>query len=209
MELFLLCYFQAPIEDTHPYIIAEKWKKLQTAALDLQNLTPEKVYSVSYESLLENKDEVIAKLGKFIILNDFSHNLESKSSKSNNFGIADADSFTKTQLSKWKKNNELSKIDISHIEASCFNEMKILGYNPASNERPTISQIDIEKFEAENIIGNKEKQEKLKDEDKEDWKRRQNQEKILKEIFCNELEIVIDDKAEDEKSASKPRLQYK
>ena len=100
MELFLHCYFQAPIEDTHPYIIAEKWKKLQTAALDLQNLTPEKVYSVSYESLLENKDEVIAKLGKFIILNDFSHNLESKSSKSNNFGIADADSFTKTQLSK-------------------------------------------------------------------------------------------------------------
>ena len=209
MELFLLCYFQAPIEDTHPYIIAEKWKKLQTAALDLQNLAPEKVYSVSYESLLENKDEVIAKLGKFIILSDFSREVESESSKSNNFGIVDAESFTKKQLSKWKNNNELSKIDISHIEASCFNEMKILGYNPANNERPTISQIDIEKFEAENIIGNKEKQERLKDEDKEDWERRQNQERILKDIFCNELEIVINDNVEDENSASKPRLQYK
>ena len=188
---------------------------MQTAALDLQNLAPEKVYSVSYESLLENKEEVIAKLGTFIIPNDSSHELERKSSQSNNLrlwqnlGIADAESFTKNQLNKWKKNNELSKIDISHIEASCFNEMKILGYKPASNERPTISQIDIEKFEAENIIGNKEKQERLKDEDKEDWERRQNQERILKDIFCNEFELVINDNVEDENSASKPRLQYK
>ena len=196
------------------------------AAFDLQNSAPEKVYPISYESLLQNKDEVMGNLGKFIIsqkLQDSRPKPIRKSSRvlvqteaerrSNssrlwqNLNIAD-DTFIKNQLSKWKNNNELSNIDISHIEASCFHEMKSLGYQPASNERPTVSQIDVEKFEAENVIGNKEKQERLRTEDKEDWERRQNQEKILKDIFRNELEIVIDDKADqDGKSTSKSGLQ--
>lgn len=201
-----LSFKKAPIGDSHLFVIAEKWKKLQQNVFDLiEKVSKDKMYLISYESLLKDKEAELQALSGFLLGTETKEAIvdmnqhdkyiteeaalraeKSKLWQNLNRKI----SLVEEQMIKAESHPGLSEADIKHIEASCFNEMEKLGYALVNKEHiPRVTQLEIEQFEQENEEGNKLKQEKLKMEDPEDWQRRQNQADVLKTLKIERVEL--------------------
>jgi hypothetical protein len=48
-----------PVGDKHYYAIVKKWAKLQEQAIAILESTPDIIFNIKYEELLENKEDVI------------------------------------------------------------------------------------------------------------------------------------------------------
>ena len=144
--------------------------------------------SISYESLLDDKESCLDSIGQFI------EEAGVTSDGIRNEGYQQENSFKESSLvTEILNSNELTELDHAHIEAACFDQMIQLGYIPLHESRPQVSQIDLEQFYKENEIGKQQKKAQLKLDDPTDWSNRQQQEKILKKF--SDTFVTLEDTA--------------
>ena len=222
-----LSFKKAPIGDWHYYMIAEKWNQLQKVALILSQTMPKDTFvSISYESLLNDKESCLESLSPFFgasengVTNQAYH---SDRTKQESIARAEKSSLWKNltrgksfeiekldKLDTSSNSNELTELDHLHIEAACFDQMVRLGYQPVHDTRPEVSQIEMEAFKNDNEIGKANKERELKSDDPTDWSNRQKQEDILKKFsstFVTLQDVSTNDKQKTwEWKTLKPKL---
>jgi uncharacterized membrane protein YfcA len=208
---------KAPVGNSHLYVISKMWSKLQQVALNLVKIAPEKVYTISYEALLKDKEKQLDKLAPFITgglpdedLQSHEENYNSESSNEARLragksklwqNLTRGDSFRKEQLCKWRQTDDMTETDISHVEAGCYDEMLELGYVPVAQKKIDYRSVEIIQFEKENEEGNKRRKEQLKEEDNDDWERREKQEAVFRKFSKTSKDLAtIENGAFDNKN---------
>uniref|UniRef100_A0A7S1CVT8 Protein kinase domain-containing protein n=1 Tax=Skeletonema marinoi TaxID=267567 RepID=A0A7S1CVT8_9STRA len=61
-----MSFMNTPVGDKHYYAIVKKWAKLQEQAIAILESTPDIIFNIKYEELLENKEDVISCIYDFI-----------------------------------------------------------------------------------------------------------------------------------------------
>ena len=183
-----LSFTKAVIGDKHPYFIAKQWNELQELCIAQMNwLGEDSIFALSYENLLENPEQVVRKLCKFLnikfsnkMLNFHTSKEAERSAKSSSLW-ENLSQPIKTNNSK-KFMNELTTEEIKIIESITGNVMDTLGYERAvvkKGEEQIYSDGDIEKFAQENAEAKIKKSSQV---DPEDLKRRKLQTGFLEQI---------------------------
>eukprot|EP00985_Skeletonema_marinoi_P007041 scaffold3091_cov103-Skeletonema_marinoi.AAC.2 len=187
-----------------------KWAKLQEQAIAILESTPDIIFNIKYEELLENKEDAINCIYDFIGDRRFggvkrqasvmsiapvaaSVNQAKRGSESfkahtlsQQFkNLCRGDSFAKEQMAKWKHpETGLKRDDLMIIESLAYDAMKYFGYEAAHVENPCdvlqFTDAQLREFAILNKEGVEEMIEKLKEEDIADYNRRVHQSEVLK-----------------------------
>lgn len=194
-----MSFQRAPVGDYHYYYIINKWSGLQRDCIKVMKQTPEIVFKVSYEELLENKALCLQKMFEFMKaarydINKVVDTAGSKEAKkaasiSKQWGnlLRTDQEFISNQSCKWKK-EEMPEQDIRMIETICSDVMNYLGYQTVTTGDCIFTDDDLEQFNDLNNQGIARKQKDMEEESPEDLQQRQFQASILKEQFVsNEL----------------------
>jgi len=204
-----MSFMNTPVGDKHYYAIVKKWAKLQKQAIAILEDTPELIFNIKYEELLENKEDAISCIYDFIGDRRFGGvkrqasvmsiapvaasvnqaKLGSESFKAHTLSqqfknLVRGNSFVKEQMAKWKHpETGLKKDALMIIESLAYDAIKYFGYEAAYVEAPCdvlqFTEAQLEQFDTLNKEGIEEMYEKLKQENIADFNRRVYQAEIL------------------------------
>ena len=200
---------KTPVDDCHYYPITKKWVSLQHHALRIIDDCPSILHKVHYESILSDKEAVIADIYDFIGERRFggvgrqasvlflkpvkecvNHAKNGRQTKIANKlsvqfeNLHRGDSFLVSQHEKWKQpENKLGMKDIHMIESIAHEMMVKLGYELQLVGKCLnvlkFKQEDIKRYEEENIQAIEKMHEELKKKAPEDFGRRAKQANVL------------------------------
>ena len=215
-----LSFFKAPVGDSHYYVIAETWRRLQEVAIDLCNSLPEGiVHQMSYESLLENKKETLEVLFNFLnatvnaeVLSAHTSKEARRRAKQSSLwkNLVRGESILGEQMEKWKRPGGLTDDDAKMIEAQCKGVMGILGYKlEHKHHLPEFSEEEVAEFRRLNEEGKAAKKTALRERDPEDCERRELQASVLEKrvVRVKESEQPENHENEEGKAAKKTAVQ--
>ena len=144
--------------NSHVYVEAENWAKLQRTAAELPE---DSVYRVNYESVVGDKGKQMDQLDDFL-----------------SGGAPDKKTKTK-QTEGWKATGKLTDEDVKLIESACFSEMKDLGYKTVSKSKPKVSKNEIEEFRTTHDEGLQKRNDILREDNPKEWDRSEKQRLVL------------------------------
>jgi hypothetical protein len=171
----------APIGPSHFYIISKQIASEQKIALDLLKTYP-LVHTVSYESLLQDLESQMQLLDQFI---------GECGSNTNSYcavqlviscllkSISRGNGFKAVQMSKWEPYYEKDGVELEMVESACWEIMEELQYFHFTDRKMEYTKEEIEDFKDEDKREREEKNIALKEEDFEDWRRREKLKAIL------------------------------
>ena len=139
--------------DSHVYVEAENWAKLQRTAAELPS---DSVYKINYESVAD-KGKQLDSLDDFILGKIPAHNKKAK------------------QSDGWKSAGNLTDEEVKLIESACYSEMKDLGYKPVNKSQPKVHKKQVAEYRTAHEEGTRRRDEAQK----EEWERKLKQRQIL------------------------------
>ncbi|KAL7545138.1 hypothetical protein ACHAWF_008492 [Thalassiosira exigua] len=202
-----LSFMKSPVGDCHPYVIAEKWAKLQNFAARILHETPDLIHQVCYEEVLGDQVAQVAKVMKFVgarevcksmrrgsvlavksekeVVSSARNGREATLAKQLSYqfqNLTRGDSFKKGQFKKWAV--EMKDEDLILVESVAFEEMRRLGYEPhmvkTKDERIHLFTVALQdKYVAINKSLISKMMENLAHQNPDDLKRRQLQASVL------------------------------
>ena len=154
-----LSFTKAVIGDKHPYFIAKQWNELQKACIAQMNWQwTESIFPLSYENLLENPEDVVKELCRFLgisfsndMLNFHTSKEAERSAKSSSLWENLSNPIKANNSKKFL--NELSSEEIKIIESITGEVMDTLGYKREliqKGDEINFSENDINRFIKEN-----------------------------------------------------------
>lgn len=187
----LLISVLRPVGDCHYYAIVKKWTNLQDHAMKILSECPDLIFKVHYEDILKDKQSVVKGIFDFIgerrfggikrqasvmfmdptedLINGAKQGREAEKARGLSYqfqNLGRGDSFSKTQLAKWKNPvTGLSTDDLLLIESIAHTTMRHFGYEPhlVGVERDALcfSADEIKEFSRLNQLGIDEMNKKL------------------------------------------------
>ncbi len=182
-----LSFTKAVIGEKHPYFIAKQWNELQELCIAQMKHGAENIFPVSYEALLENPEEIVKNLCKFLEIEfsdkmlDFHKSSEAKNSAKSSTLWENLSQPINTNNTK-KFMNELTTEDIKIIESIAGDVMDTLGYERVvvkKGDEFTFNDKDIEIFSIDNSKAKAKSSSKI---DPNDLKRRKLQTGFINQI---------------------------
>lgn len=182
-----LSFTKAVIGDKHPYVIAQKWAELQRLCLNVQDRTPERVFSPCYEELIADPAHVLSRLCSFLGI-AFTDAMLAGHTSTEATRTAQSSSLWDNLTKRILRNNsqkflkELCEEDVRIIESVAGDCLDALGYERVyvqPGEERHFSEEEIAEFHAQN---RELMQHQQKATEPEDRVRRQFQQQVLDDV---------------------------